>query len=650
MPRYSSFDVFDTVIGRSVAKPTDVFVQTAIDIGESIKLSMPPEVYAAERYSAERRLLARGQFPPLADIAEELEQAIELPPDAINQLLARELEIEKSSLHLIEPTAREIGRCREKGRSIIFISDTYWSSDYLKSTLKTMGVARDEDRVYVSCEFGAGKKSGILFTKVAEALGVPCSEISHRGDNMQADFLGAKKAGVNARLVDYSQQNRFEAAIRGFVDRRPTSTDYLLELSHLSATLQRLRIQRPVAEQVAHDVGMGVAGPLLYAFANALLDWADAHSVRRLFFLSRDGDILLRIASLIRLARGGGPDLAYLQVSRQVVLLATLYEKPCREQLRSLILSFGPTKLGEFIRRVAGDSSGLLGLFDETQLESSLNAVDTEPLISALIKNERLYRELAAHNASHKSNFIGYLTQQKLFSGDIRCALVDVGWRLTIHEAISQLLVATGGRAPLGYYIGIDNVPASARTGRKDAFLWDSRTGRRWIGMESVTRIIEAFCTADHGKTIGYELVNGRYEPQLSDDDVPLYLNWGIRDMRDGILASCEVLASGTQSDEYRYWERVFVRYLLENFWCHPTRQEVDKWGSFPHHVDPTDTNQTVPLHVPSGFISKATTMWRDGSWRGSPMNSWPAANESTSSYFVRLTIKTLARLRTAFR
>lgn len=71
----------------------------------------------------------------------------------------------------------------------------------LVSTLEELGVAVFFRKIIVSSVVGADKPSPRIFRVVSEALDLAPQDILHIGDEEQADFHGAQRAGLNAWLV-----------------------------------------------------------------------------------------------------------------------------------------------------------------------------------------------------------------------------------------------------------------------------------------------------------------------------------------------------------------------------------------------------------------------------------------------------------------
>lgn len=71
----------------------------------------------------------------------------------------------------------------------------------LVSTLEELGVSGYFRKIIVSSVVGADKPSPRIFNAATEALELDPGEVLHIGDEEQADFHGARNAGLNAWLV-----------------------------------------------------------------------------------------------------------------------------------------------------------------------------------------------------------------------------------------------------------------------------------------------------------------------------------------------------------------------------------------------------------------------------------------------------------------
>ena len=80
-------------------------------------------------------------------------------------------------------------------KKIVFTSDMYLKKDTIENILRSKGITQF-DEIYVSCEYGYGKRTGELLRRVVSDLNVDAKHVIHVGDNRDADINGGKLAGV----------------------------------------------------------------------------------------------------------------------------------------------------------------------------------------------------------------------------------------------------------------------------------------------------------------------------------------------------------------------------------------------------------------------------------------------------------------------
>ena len=88
---------------------------------------------------------------------------------------------------------------RERGLRLAVVSNF---DTRLPPLLDALGLAAFFDAVVCSGEAGAAKPDGAIFAHALETLGVEASEALHVGDTREADYDGARAAGIEALLVD----------------------------------------------------------------------------------------------------------------------------------------------------------------------------------------------------------------------------------------------------------------------------------------------------------------------------------------------------------------------------------------------------------------------------------------------------------------
>ncbi|MBQ1407811.1 MAG: hypothetical protein IIY88_06725, partial [Eubacterium sp.] len=190
-----SFDIFDTVLHRSLPAPSDVFVM--MEQGGGV-----PEGFAHDRVAAELSLVN----PDIFEIYEELGRRLGLDKAEADRLREFEFETEKTVLKVRGPVAGLIEYARGKGKTVVLTSDMYYPEALMRELLDDTGITGYE-AVFVSCDYKKNKMSG-LFDEVRQfaedfVSGSGIAEgnepaILHIGDNRTADKDAAKAAGMDA--------------------------------------------------------------------------------------------------------------------------------------------------------------------------------------------------------------------------------------------------------------------------------------------------------------------------------------------------------------------------------------------------------------------------------------------------------------------
>ncbi len=202
---YISFDIFDTLIVRPFFKPSDLF-----SLLNHIYNELIPEKtfvdFATLRISAER--MAREQlpnrFPQFEEITlDEIYQVIEkeygIPREISEAIKNKEIELEKRYCYARDKVKEIYAFALACGKKVVCISDMYLSDSHVRYILEKNGY--DIKNLFLSSRYRMTKKSGNLYKKVLEELGIEANEIFHMGDNWDSDVIAAREAGICAWLL-----------------------------------------------------------------------------------------------------------------------------------------------------------------------------------------------------------------------------------------------------------------------------------------------------------------------------------------------------------------------------------------------------------------------------------------------------------------
>ena len=179
-----SFDVFDTLITRSVNTPSDVFVM----VGERIGNKSFKELRIEAEENARRNTI--GREPNIDEVYEYLDVKDK------EKILCIELEIElqvcKCNPHMLDI----VNSIANLGKKMIVVSDMYLPSSFLKEMLQRNGYDCLTE-IYVSNEYRSSKYNGELY-KLLSSDYLKGKKVVHIGDNEHSDYYMALENGWKA--------------------------------------------------------------------------------------------------------------------------------------------------------------------------------------------------------------------------------------------------------------------------------------------------------------------------------------------------------------------------------------------------------------------------------------------------------------------
>jgi HAD superfamily hydrolase (TIGR01549 family) len=495
-----SFDVFDTLIRRNFLVPSDVFRYMQLVLTtENPSLSVD---FCARRIEAER--LARQRQANEISLLHIYNEFCDLSEDDRRYLASLEINVELEVCTVNNDFFPIYEYCLKANKRIIIVSDMYMSSDTIRSIL-LKNLIKGFSEVFVSCEIGSSKASGGLFEYLARKFQIPSKKILHIGDNLRADYIMPLLHGFSAfhfpkklANLDYDSLNQRT----GLID----------ESFMLSFVNNRLPLIKCPNERIGYEV----FGPLLFAFSVWLHNELIADGTKKVFFLARDGRMLMRAYELMY---GSNTEaLNYLYVSRRSVFIPLLATR---------------TSLEEFVKLLSvRKAESLIGVLDsigisESEAKDALvnHGFKGDELFFNVIKQPRfsgfwdeMYPSIQEKARRQRVALLRYLGQND-FVGDV--AVVDIGYRGTIQNSLESILRTEKRDTRLkGYYIGLNTRSLSyIREGLSaKGFLFDPRSAipsEYEMQIKTFVGLFESFFLAHEGSVLGYADNEGVITPVL---------------------------------------------------------------------------------------------------------------------------------------
>lgn len=588
-----SFDVFDTVLVRTLAEPRDVFSLLGRELRSIGATALDPGAFAKARQSAQDRAaaVAPAGEATLEEIYRELAQHLAWSQAAGNDARERELLIEGRHLRGVPARRHEIMALRAAGETVVYLSDTQLPASAIRSWLQREGLWAAGDWLLVSCEARASKREGTLFRRALQETRTQPNTWLHTGDNPLADVSAPRRLGLRSVEQPLARLKPREWRLRG------SAVDEIGSRAALAGAARLARLNAQPADSEAStlwETAATVAGPLFFAFTAWVLDEAARRGVRRLYFVARGGQIFLRIAEELRKAGWTQLDCRYLHLSRRA--LSGLGEWR-QNNLREAITA--PDEVVQTLARIYAN----LKLDEAWPWPPGFTAADRQRPLST---NERSavadwllappqLDTLKATLARHAALTSAYLEGEGL-GGDEPVAWVDTGWAGTLQCSLENFLGAPGCPvAQTWFYLGLREgglrQPAGEALGYFNTFRSLPLRQDPWL-----PALLELFARADHGTlerfapapVIGWidpgEAKTVRLGQAAILDLVGNYLG---TDMR-GSLPAAEIAPVVIDG--------------FADFAAHPSKAEALVWGRMSHVIHPADPG-SEQLCPPLGLL-----------------------------------------------
>ncbi len=336
-----------------------------------------------------------------------------------------------------------------------------------------------------------------------------------------------------------------------------------------------------------------VTAPVLFTYVWHVLREAEALGLKRLYFLARDGYVLLEIAREIAKVHPVQAELRYLYCSRASLRMPS-YHRIAPEEAMELLLHRGTNLTRRHIldRAHLTDAQRLavyeaLGCREENE-----HTPLTEQAFADFCKDLRSckqFREYVDQNSRDSYDAaIAYFRQEGLMDG-VPFGIVDSGWTGSMQRSLRQL---SDEIPPVtGFYFGMFARPKSSEDGdyRTWYFSADSSIG---VLTKFNNNVFECMCAAPHGMTIGYRKEKeNRYVPvckaAAAGPDVLQTIEAQIGVCRKFAAACAPKIRFDAFSPEKMH--RI-SRKLLQGLMYRPDAAEAEAFGVFPFCDDVTES------------------------------------------------------------
>lgn len=508
LPTLYSFDVFDTVIGRRGIAPVSVFVDVRDRI-LSAEGRFPPEIardFVRDRQTAENALREMKRKNPalresrafeitLADIYRRLAEILSLSVDQRDLLMSWEIEAELAATVPLPSEVARVRALRDAGEDVVFLSDMYLPESVVRTLLVKADPSFHDIPLYLSSSTGVQKSTGHLYLHAYHDLGYDHRMWRHTGDNLRADQEAAGALGISTRLLPRRELDRYESAVATALG---TGDGY-----RVAGLLHHRR--RGGSPEGPEQFAFRYVSLFLVPYVLWVLEDAIARGYRTLYFLSRDGYHLKRIADAAIEELGLDLRTRYIFGSRKAWRLASQVDR-IDEEFFGEFGTFAGARTVSALAKIAGMSpaefSAVMPEAAAFAPDARLSRASQAALRSAMSASAALDAHLLQRAAEERRACIAYLDQEMAF--DESFAVVEYWGRWYTQDCLQRILATAGlSTTTLPFYYA------------RSIYGSDERSARHNFTSSAFSMLpVEAiFANLDHGTVQGYQRTRGEWEP-----------------------------------------------------------------------------------------------------------------------------------------
>jgi predicted HAD superfamily hydrolase len=641
MIKLASFDIFDTCLSRKCGSPSTIFYLLGSRLLSELQLpvdSCAVEDFVAARIQAELwcRQHTDSEEVTLAAIWKRLREILGWVDE--NNFEEHELEIERVNFYSVGMALDLVQKARLRNERIAFISDTYFPAYFIKQELIRHGIFQPGDHIYCSSEIGKTKNTGNLFAHVLLNEEVRGSEMMHCGDNVHSDIIQARRHGIKVRFFDQTLPSPAEEAILSASSADAQVARRLAGVMRFFRTLQSKSNTSALIGQFH--------GPFTVTFAAWVLSQAQQVGIKRLYFVSRDCQLTLRVAKKLS-DQFGGIDCRYLQVSRQALCLPSITDVS-ESQMPWMHRSFEIHSIRRLLAKIELSVEEIFEAIPQSWKYGAdyvlKNTEDWNTFWRILNKEPHRTRILALAE-KRRLAAIAYFQDAGLFE-PVPWAIVDLGWFLSGQEAIGNILRTAGWSGQItGFYLSLDltrQLPFSA--GKSFAMFYgtvpEAFTSQAEIAAaENVTLLEHIVGISNHPSVHRYEfMADGTAGPHYrSNQSIPSL------DLFNNLASQLETFASEciTFARELGRSSAAgnMINCLVKQLVMNPSPDLIAPLINLSLNTDQNNMDETrlirplcwadiLVLMLPASYVSKMK--------RKKQLYIWPAASLVASSKVIR--------------
>lgn len=571
MAKIISFDIWDTIIKRK-CHPEEIKLHTANyimlkyenelkekykDIYEILKLRDEIEANICQ----ENKKAGNDDECRIIDVFKKLQQEIfkEKIEDISEELLREEIEQEKRAIY-INPEILPIFE-KYKDLKMYCISDFYMSADNLKELLDHLQIPVKIEKIYSSADFLLNKRTGDLYKKAEEEIGVKPEDHIHVGDNQYSDIDMAKSLGIETIKTTKTEFN--------FVPEKGRKFEF---------DLSCVKKEENSKENKLFNSGVDLA-PLLYFFGYSIVEYAIKNNIDTVYYQTREGETFIKIHELIQKNNPFGvklPKCDIMEVSRMATFSASLKEFSIKELLR-LWSQYRVQSMKALFKTLAIDIAPYKEFMGRYDINPEENIVDPwfDLRVQRLCADKEFTSKIQVELDRKRSELLEYFKNKKgIIDDDEPMFIVDIGWRGTIQDNLAHIFK---NKKIGGYYLTLyDFYNLQPENTYKISYLDDKNIRNNEIA--SIITLLEWIYNPGTGSVIEYKQGEAIRKAKTEETDI---VKKYIMPLQKGMMAGAEIINEYMKYHPYEAKEtKTYVYDLIRKIKTNPSKELVEAYYS----------------------------------------------------------------------
>lgn len=515
LPTLYSFDIFDTLISRKVLEPSGIFYKVREQMRRS-SMGFPADLidnYVSVRRACEqncRTYYNRSKTErdderceiQFREIFDCMKKVYPLTEPQILQLMQWELDAELDDSIPLSAQIDYVKELKARGEEVVLISDMYLPKEFITQLLVKADPLLGELPLFLSSEYGYQKSHKALYLEVYKHYApYDFGRWIHHGDNRHSDVKVPASLDIRTVPIDVPVFNELEQAL---VETVGTYDAFLV-----AANMARFRTAHPMArEQFVYSYVSLLFVPYVY--------WCVHDAIARgdeiLYFISRDGHHLKRIADTIIAREGLSIETKYIYASRRTWRIPSFIDH--------IDVGFWGQGYGNFakvnsfaklLKAMNMDEPTFRRLFPEfAELNDStvFSLPELQRIVNILKVSPKFLNYILGVAAEERVSVCGYLKQEMSLNRPF--SIVEYWGRGYTQENFTRLWQQVVGQdVPSVFYYSRSTLPPDEYNIRKNFTLNPSEQ-----------QFIEAiFANMPYKSIEKYDLIDGKWTPEIKPID-----------------------------------------------------------------------------------------------------------------------------------